>query len=131
VTRAELIELLEVEPRTAGFALEDLADAAAGAWALANLHGRRADAVAARHAAAHAAVSFSHPAAIAETLGISRRRVDQLLRAECRPAEVTAVQRQLGLRAALREAEAVARDGLVRLPARSQRPGGAAALRER
>jgi hypothetical protein len=101
VSMADLLPLFGVELGDGAIALEDLADAAAGAYGLDCLEGRKADAVAARRAAVHAASEVARAAEIAEALGITRRRVDQLLIEPGAAADVVAVSMQWRLRAAL------------------------------
>lgn len=94
------MEQLLVGPIAAD-ALAQLADAAAAAVAIPALEGKTPDAVSARRAAVQVAGDLLSPRRLAVILGVSPRAVRRLAARPLDDALVTAVERQLRLRAAL------------------------------
>ncbi|MBI4951865.1 MAG: hypothetical protein HY908_07505 [Myxococcales bacterium] len=79
-----------------------LEDAAAAAFALTELRGRTPEAVAARHAAVHAAGCAVPVRQMAELLGAGERTIERLRAQPCAPGLVAAVRGQWRLRAGSR-----------------------------
>jgi hypothetical protein len=100
LTRSEVERHLpgRLEPRLDGSLL---GEASASAFAVVNSRTRHPRALAARHAAVHAAHPLLATDTIATALGLSRRQVQHLAALECAPAHVSAVQLQIGLRVTL------------------------------
>jgi hypothetical protein len=109
LTRASLLPHLGgIDLRGASLQLEDLADAAAGAFALGDLRGSGADAVAARLAAVHSIASTASTSAIADALGVSPQTIRRLRGQPCPAHHERAVAMQLRLRDAVRQRTSLA-----------------------
>jgi len=103
VSRGQLLGYLDrPDLDAAPLAVDDLADAAAAAFGLPDLCGKRPDVARARRAAARVAAGLATASAIGELLGVDRRTVFRLRSQAIEPAAVEAVRLQLRLRSASR-----------------------------
>jgi len=82
--------------------LDVLADAAAAALALCDLHSRSPDALRARRAAVHAAGPDVSSRRLSDCLGIGQRAIQSLRKQQREPVLIQAVERQAHLRSAAR-----------------------------